>query len=434
MRFEKSLLDKILSKGLLGKRALGRPLKHNTISKHGRGVLELMYKPRNNVERIIGRAIHGFLPILSYFSYRFQVERSRIAGLRVEDNYDHKFFREPYITWHIYAQHFHPWTLNERIRDVHFYRKTNTLFKGFAVPDWAQSHRRYGFDVDVYSRTAWKNAMKDMVSEFTPMPFTGERVEPNCINWARIEHVGKGYSSKLFYNEIPTTAWHRHGGHLDDKEKTLYSFKYADQDHEDVLGFDVSTAEGKKALDAEVERFKRMTPEIHESFKYSEGENSYNNNRYVSTEAHFQRVWNHYRQYLWNKNLDDAIARGDITHEDVNSARSFFDESGLPSANLLSMGQKGMFGVDDPAYEAFQRVLSATNLRDVEFNYNTSEPLSDQLLNAFDKKYEVTERKLVRDLPIFVSDPKQRGRVEALLESGGDLSSTLPEETTRQLA
>ena len=73
-------------------------------------------------------------------------------GLRVEDVYFNKFHKEPYILNHVYAQYFHPETLLERVRDVSFYRRPRTIFKGFRVPDWAQNQKKYGWDLDSYSR------------------------------------------------------------------------------------------------------------------------------------------------------------------------------------------------------------------------------------------------------------------------------------------
>jgi hypothetical protein len=70
--------------------------------------------------------------------------------------------------------------------------------------------------------------MHDLHSEWTPMQFTGERMEPNAIEWLRFEQWGKGNSSRLFYNEVPKTNWFRYGGHLDDVENQLYSFTKAD--------------------------------------------------------------------------------------------------------------------------------------------------------------------------------------------------------------
>mgnify|MGYP005609028867 FL=1 len=102
-------------------------------------------------------------------------------GIRIEDFYENKFHKEPYIQFHIFAQYFHPDTLLERVRDVHFYRRPRTLFKGFKVPDWATSEKRHGWELDSHSRTAWTNAIDDMNSEWTPMQFTGERAEPNIL-------------------------------------------------------------------------------------------------------------------------------------------------------------------------------------------------------------------------------------------------------------
>jgi hypothetical protein len=102
-------------------------------------------------------------------------------GIRIEDFYMNKFHKEPYIQFHIYGQHFHPESLLERVRDVAFYRRPRTLFKGFKVPDWATSEKTSGWQLDTYSRQAWENAMHDLHSEWTPMQFAGERQEPNFI-------------------------------------------------------------------------------------------------------------------------------------------------------------------------------------------------------------------------------------------------------------
>lgn len=84
-----------------------------------------------------------------------------------------------------------------------------------------------------------------MNSEWTPMQFTGERMDPVPLNWFRLEQWGKGSSSRLFYNEVPQPTWIRHHGHLTDKEKVLYSFTHANQDQQLIFGMDTSTAEGR---------------------------------------------------------------------------------------------------------------------------------------------------------------------------------------------
>lgn len=173
-----------------------------------------------------------------------------------------KFHKEPYIQFHIFAQYFHPDSLLERVRDVHFYRRPRTLFKGFKVPDWATAEKRHGWEVDAYSRQAWENAMHDMNSEWTPMQFVGERQEPNIIEWFRFEQWGKGSSSKLFYNEVPKPTWFRYGGHLDEAEKNLYSFTHADQEHKFVFGIDTTTPEGRETFKKEWETACQLVPEM----------------------------------------------------------------------------------------------------------------------------------------------------------------------------
>lgn len=429
MSFEKGLLDKILNKGVLGKRQIGRPLKHNYVNKQSRGILEMMYKPRNPVEKVFGSVIHGFLPVISYFTYRFHVERARVGGFRVEDTYFQKFFREPYVTWHIYAQNFHPSTLNERVRNVVFYRKTKTLFKGFSVPDWAHDNRKEGWDVDAYSREAWDKAMSEFNSEWTPMPWAGDRLDPNVLNWLRIEHIGKGYSSRYFYNEVPKPTWYRHGGHLDEEEKALYSFKYGDQHYEDVLGFDVSTEEGRQAFQAEVDRWAEMTPEIAEAYDNFSVEGDVANKEYISTEPHFQRALAHYRKFAIEQTISQAIDKGDLEEGDAEAAKQFFDETGMPSANLISMGQKGLLG-DDGSFESLLKVLKIIRLEGIEFDTTTTKPLDKQLIEYFDAAYDVKEADVIQALPVIITDPRERAKVISLLDSG---EAALPEESSKQL-
>lgn len=117
---------------------------------------------------------------------------------------------------HIYAQYFHPETLLERVRDVRFYRLPRTLFKGFTVPDWARPKEKHGWEIDIYSRQAWDDAMDDVRSEITPAPFAGDRLGPNPLMLFRAEFFGGGNSARLFYNEVPHPTWWRANGHMFD--------------------------------------------------------------------------------------------------------------------------------------------------------------------------------------------------------------------------
>jgi hypothetical protein len=169
VHLERTILDKLIHKGLLSKREIGRPLKANYLKKDNlRGSLEMMYQPQNFAERLYSKFAFAIIPYLSKYTLQFHQEKARLAGFKLEDVYDNKFWKEPYIFWHIYAQGFHPHTLTERVRDVRFYRLPHVIFKGFYVPDWAKNNERDNTDIDIYSRQIWNKALQDMKSEWTP--------------------------------------------------------------------------------------------------------------------------------------------------------------------------------------------------------------------------------------------------------------------------
>ena len=185
---------------------------------------------------------------------------------------------------HVYAQHFHPSTLTERVKDVAFYRRPRTLFKGFKVPNWATAEKMGKDEIDHASRRAWDHAYQDTMAESTPVHFFGERVEPCPIEWFRGEQIGKGMSARLFYNEEPKPMWWRHGGHLDNKEESLYSFTHGDQEQRVMFGMDTTTEEGREAFKKEYDNLCAMTPELidHERMLYP-----HEMPKQIPEEAHF---------------------------------------------------------------------------------------------------------------------------------------------------
>ena len=129
------------------------------------------------------------------------------------------------------------------------------------MPDWATAEKRHGWEFDAYSRNAWENALHDLHSEWTPAQFSGERQEPNIIEWFRFEQWGKGYSSRLFYNEAPHPTWLRHGGHFDNAE-TIHSFTKAEQEAKFMFGVDTTTAEGREIFKKEWDTMASLVPEL----------------------------------------------------------------------------------------------------------------------------------------------------------------------------
>lgn len=254
-----------------------------------------MYQPRTTFEGYLSSFMRGVAPYWGALTYNFHVDSCKRSGISIDELFKNKFYREAPIHWHMYAQYFHPTTLHERVRDVAFFRRTATLFKGFSVPEWAQhKNRGHANPHDNYGRMLWEEAQHNLRSEWTPDIFLGQRLEPNLLNGLIIENVGQGNSSKLFYNEVPKPTKYRFGGRFDGSKKKLLSFKYAEQDYENLFGFDTNTPEGRQQLKDEIKKWKKMTPEI---WYDVDAEADWVNRPYLSKEPYFRRTWKHYREF-----------------------------------------------------------------------------------------------------------------------------------------
>jgi hypothetical protein len=372
-----------------------------------------------------------FHPYLAFVTYRFHVEKAREIGIRIEDFYCNKFHKEPYVMHHVYAQNFHPESLLERVRDVSFYRRPRTLFKGFKVPDWATSENRNGWQVDAYSRQAWDNAMADFNSEWTPMQFWGERQEPNIIEWFRLEQFGKGSSSRLFYNEVPHPTWLRHNGHLDNPEEVLYSFTNGDQDQQIIFGIDTTTEEGRLQFKEEYETLHELCPEIirMEDFQYP-----HEMGKWVSNEPHFQRIWQYYREHTLKFAVQDAVAEGKITESDAATFAKFVGTKSNMTVAQYVLAKQGLRPdlAQDESFLTTDKVLNAIGMTQIPLSNLTAEPYETQFWNNFDGQFNLTEIQMREELPYFITDPTNRMKVEAIMNGRSD--AHLETEETQQLA
>ena len=332
---------------------------------------------------------------------------------------------------HIYAQNFHPESLLERVRDVYFYRRPRTLFKGFKVPDWATSENRNGWQIDAYSRQAWDNAMAEFNSEWTPMQFWGERQEPNIIEWFRLEQFGKGSSSRLFYNEVPNPTWMRHNGHLDNPEEVLYSFTHANLDQQIVFGIDTTTEEGRAAYKAEYDALSALAPEIikKEDFCFP-----HEMGKEIPTEPHFQRVWGYYREHTLKKSISAAVESGAITAGDAATAQKFISVGNQVSVTNYIMAKTG-YRADLEGSEEFlatDKVMTAIGMNKIALNKLTAETYEFQFWTNFDGLFDMNEIEMKEEMPFFITDPTNRMKVQAIME--GRVEESIEAESTKQLS
>lgn len=311
--------------------------------------------------------------------------------------------------YHLYAQYFHPSSLQERVRDVAFYRRPRTIFKGYRVPDWATSQSRHGWELDVYSRKAWDEALHDFHSEATPMQFWGSRVEPNPLNWFRGEQFGKGFSSRLFYNELPNPWWYRHQGHMDmeQRDDILYSFTHGDEHQRINFGLDTTTEEGRKAFQAIVDELVALTPEL---YKDSKVVFPHEMPKAVPSEAHFQRIWKYYREH----SLRTAIS-SKCSAADAEKALKFLGKKNHLSVSQYCLGVMGVKDLsNDEGFQATQRCFKAIGL-DLHLNKLTAEHYESQFWSTFDYQFSLTEADMRTQLPLLISDPANRSHAEALM-------------------
>lgn len=287
-----------------------------------------------------------------------------------------------------------------------------------------------GFDIDLHSRIAWDNAMHDFRAEYTPMQFAGQRLEPNIINWARFEQITRGHSSRLFYNEVPHPIWMRHEGHFDKTRENLHSFKFANQAYEkDIFGFDTSTEEGRAKLTHEWNRLAELAPEL---IKKDDLFFPDQTNKYISTEPHFQRVWTEYRAFLFRTRVKEAVDAGQLDEATVRAAAPYMEKNGLPSANMYVMGKRGHLDANDSAYQALEKVMEAVKLGYFQFDSNTAKPWEEQFEIQMQIGLQMTEEGMMEKLHLFVTDPREKAKFEAISQGrmgGEDLAA----ETTSRL-
>jgi len=111
------------------------------------------------------------------------------------------------------------------------------------------------------------------------------------------------------------------------------------------------------------------------------------------------------------------VDAGEINQDDATAFSKFVGMHSAPCFNLYIMARSGKFDhmKDDEGFQATMRVMSAMGLDAVEFNTKSTEPLEDQFWTQFDGMYDLTEAKMKDDIDLFVTDPTNQAKVEAIM-------------------
>ena len=200
-----------------------------------------------------------------------------------------------------------------------------------------------------------------------------------------------------------------------------------------MFGMDTRTPEGAAAFKAEYETLCELAPEI---IKKEDMVMPHEQPPRLPDEPHFQRVWQHYREYTFKLRFAEKVEAGIISEEDAANFTRFVGSVNHPTFSLFILAKAGKLThlERDEGYQSTMRVLDAMDLKDIQFNpHTTSMPVEEQFWHQYDGFYQLTEKSMRKELPHFITDPANLAKVEAMIESG-DGAEGLTAEETRQIA
>jgi len=218
-----------------------------------------------------------------------------------------------------------------------------------------------------------------------------------------------------------------------ERDKLLYSFNHANQDQALVFGIDTSTEEGRAQFKAEYYALCELAPEL---VKKENLIFPHEMSPAISTEPHFRRVWQHYREHMFRLRFAALAESGEISAADAELSGRFLDLSGQPSFNVYVMGRLNLLEHlhSDEGYQATMRVMDTMGLGAIEFDMLTAMPTEEQFWEQFDGVFELSEAEMRAELPNIVTDPSNLAKVDALIEGHSAEAVDGSAGETRQLA
>ncbi len=106
-----------------------------------------------------------------------------------------------------------------------------------------------------------------------------------------------------------------------------------------------------------------------------------------------------------------------ISRADAEAFNRFVGLNGSPAFNIYIMARNGKMEhlKDDAGFQATMRVLTAMGFDTVEIDHKSAQPLEEQFWEQFDGMYDLSEENMKTDLALFVTDPTNRAKVEAII-------------------
>ncbi len=103
------------------------------------------------------------------------------------------------------------------------------------------------------------------------------------------------------------------------------------------------------------------------------------------------------------------MENGEISESDAEAFARYVDLHNTFSLCIYLWGSTGKLGdVDsDAAHQATARVMEKLGLDGIHLDYNSAQEHEGQFWDQFDYLMELNEADMMKQLPLFVTDPKQ---------------------------
>ena len=125
-------------------------------------------------------------------------------------------------------------------------------------------------------------------------------------------------------------------------------------------------------------------------------------------------MWQHYREHTFKLRFAYLVQEGKISESDAAAFRNFVDFNGGASFNTYLYTNLGLLPQGED-FEAASRVMESLGLNKIEVDRKSAQSYEEQFWDQYDVIMELSEEGLNRELPVFVTDPSNKAKVEALI-------------------
>ena len=144
--------------------------------------------------------------------------------------------------------------------------------------------------------------------------------------------------------------------------------------------------------------------------------------KWVSNEPHFQRVWQFYRDHTLKSKIAEAVNAGKITQGDSDTAVKFLGGKRTLNVAPFVMTKTGLRNdlAETEEFLTTDKVMSAIGMNTIALTKPTAESFESQFWSNFDGQFTLTEIGMREELPVFITDPTNRMKVEAIMDGRAD--------------